>query len=760
MAQGTDASAIAVRLAPRARHLAQVPGARPMRVVLSVAIALAVLALVSSPAMASAIPSVGSFQWQLAHGVHSANECSRAVAPGVAHCDALVRTDLASRAEHPTWLSSTTPNLVGNGGAYDPSFLQSAYNVPAAWASGGGGSGQIVALIEAYDDPLLGSDLAAYRAHFGLPVCASGAVTHSATGCVFEKVNQRGHAMPLPSPSVSWASEASLDVEMVSAICPKCELLVVEASSPLIGDLGAAVDTAVALGANVVSNSYGTGEYPGENTDANLYYNHPGVAIVASSGDAGYGVEFPAASPTVTAVGGTTLAQYTNSGVRNGLETVWAGSGSGCSQYEPKPSWQNDAGCARRTVSDVAAVANPATGVWVYDTYGNSGYQIMGGTSVSTPIIGALYALAGNTSAKSTPMASLPYAARRALVPVTAGANAACGSYLCDAAKSVAGYNGPTGLGTPGASPSSLAAFSLAGAGSHAPGAPTLTNAVPGTGAVTLKWSAPASSGSSPVSGYNIFVGSSPGGESLAPANKVPVASTSFSVTGLSSAATYYFTIKAINQFWSSTASNELAASPGSDFSVPGAPTLVSAAPGAGSAVLAWGAPANLGGGVSGYNVYVGTLPGAESTTPVNSSPVAATNFAVTGLGNGITYYFTVRAVNSAGQSVPSNQLSARPVSPTSAPQSLVASTVRHGGVSLSWRAPASSGGSSASTYIVLRSTASGAESPLVNVACSQSTCSFNDASGARGVTYYYEVSAANAGGVSSPSNEASATAG
>jgi subtilase family serine protease len=240
-----------------------------------------------------------------------------------------------------------------------------------------------------------------------------------------------------------------LDLEMVSAICPNCHILLVEASSPTTANLGTAVNTAVAQGAVAVSNSYGGSESSSETSYDNSYYKHPGVAIVASSGDGGYTREYPAASQYVTAVGGTALSHASNS--RGWTESVWStssteGAGSGCSAYEPKPSFQTDSGCARRTIADVSAVADPATGVAVYDSYGSGGWTVFGGTSVSSPIIGAMYALA-NSPAPSAYPNSYPYANRGALYDVTTGHTASCSpAYLCTAE---VGYDGPTGLGTP-----------------------------------------------------------------------------------------------------------------------------------------------------------------------------------------------------------------------------------------------------------------------------------------------------------------------
>ena len=348
-------------------------------------------------------------------------------APGYATCLSLLRTDIAAR---PT--SQVTPASAPSG--YGPVSLQSAYALTSSASSLG--AGQTVAVVDAYDQPNAESDLAAYRSQFGLPACTT------ANGC-FRKVNQTG-GTSYPSADSGWGLEISLDLDMVSAVCPKCNILLVEATSNSFADLGAAVNEAVALGVVAVSNSYGGSESPGETSLDLLYYNHPGVAITASSGDGGYGVEYPAASRYVVAVGGTTLNTATNA--RGWTESAWSGAGSGCSAYESKPTWQTDSGCTKRTVADVSAVADPNTGVAVYDSYGYGGWLVVGGTSASSPIIASTYALAG-TPVSGTYPASYPYANRASLYDVTSGSNGHCGgSYLCTAGT---GYDGPTGLGTP-----------------------------------------------------------------------------------------------------------------------------------------------------------------------------------------------------------------------------------------------------------------------------------------------------------------------
>ncbi|MEV5549725.1 carboxypeptidase regulatory-like domain-containing protein [Streptomyces sp. NPDC052309] len=301
----------------------------------------------------------------------------------------------------------------------------------------------------AYDNPTAEADLAVYRAQYGLPECTT------ANGC-FRKIDQRG-GNDYPEPHAGWASEISLDLDMVSAAAPGARILLVEADSSSIEDIFAAVDQAVAQGAQYVSNSYGlpydstpgSGEDPAQTTEFDAHYNHPGVAMVAASGDLGHGVSYPAASQYVTAVGGTALKKDTTT-ARGWSETVWnnsyGGTGSGCSMYEPKPAFQTDTGCDMRSVTDVAAVADPLTGVAVYQTYGGSGWSVMGGTSASAPIIAGVYAAAGVPTAGTYPN-SYPYFASSHLNDVTSGSNGTCSpGYLCTAGT---GYDGPTGLGTP-----------------------------------------------------------------------------------------------------------------------------------------------------------------------------------------------------------------------------------------------------------------------------------------------------------------------
>jgi subtilase family serine protease len=398
-----------------------------VRPAIAAACAIAVFILLpAASASAAKLPAAGLRPHTILPGA-----CSLDLRAGFSHCQMKF---LGKPNREP--LATAAP-----AGGYGPADLQSAYALP----SGTAGAGQTVAIVDAFDDPKAESDLATYRSTYGLPACTT------ANGC-FKKVNQSGTQGSYPSGDQGWAVEISLDLDMVSAACPQCHILLVEASSNANANLYAAVDTAARLGATEISNSYG-GSESSSDPSTNVHYNHPGIPITVSSGDSGYGVEYPAASPYVTAVGGTTLKKATNA--RGWSESAWSGAGSGCSAYEAKQSWQTDGGCAKRTVADVSAVADPNSGVNVYDSdcsglnrlLGNcfSGWGVVGGTSASAPIIASVYALAGNGA--SVTYGSFPYSHATALNDVTSGSNGSCsGSYLCT---SVAGFDGPTGLGTP-----------------------------------------------------------------------------------------------------------------------------------------------------------------------------------------------------------------------------------------------------------------------------------------------------------------------
>ncbi len=320
-----------------------------------------------------------------------------------------------------------------------PADLHSAYDLPTTPPGS-----QTIAVIDAYDDPTVEADLKVYDEEFGLPECSS------ANGC-FTKLNEAGQPGPLPEGETGWGVEISLDVETAHAVCQSCHVLLIEADSSYLSDLEAAVKTAVEQGATEVSNSYGGGDSPELGG-----YNYPGVVITASSGDWGFQepASYPASSPNVVAVGGTTLD------VEEGWksESAWSAGGSGCSAFSTAPRWQQSVedwaqvGCGTaRASADVSAVADPETGVAIYDSsYASegSGWLTVGGTSLSSPLVAASFALAGGAQWVSYPAETL-YAHRGSagLHDVTEGSNGFCsGTLVCDAG---VGYDGPTGVGTP-----------------------------------------------------------------------------------------------------------------------------------------------------------------------------------------------------------------------------------------------------------------------------------------------------------------------
>ncbi|ASW54208.1 putative Ig domain-containing protein [Plantactinospora sp. KBS50] len=482
------------------------------------------LALLSAATLAVAVGAAApaaSAQPAAATGTaHVVRSCARATKPGTMACMALRRTDVGAGAQA---TASIAPDI--NPSGLSPANLQSAYKLSTS-----AGSGQTVAIVDAYDDPNAESDLAVYRSQYGLPACTT------ANGC-FKKVGQTGSTTSLPSANSGWAGEISLDVDMVSAACPACKILLVEANSASDTNLYTAVDYAAAH-ARFVSNSWGGSEYSGQTTD-DSHFNHPGVAITVSSGDDGYGAEYPATSRYVTAVGGTSLTTSTNS--RGWTESAWSGAGSGCSSYDSLPSWQTvSTGCSRRAEADVSAVADPQTGVAVYQTYGASGWSVYGGTSASAPIIAAVYALAGTPGSADYP-ASYPYAHQGNLFDVTSGSNGSCGAKFCAAGT---GWDGPTGLGTPNGS----AAFAPGGSG----GGVTVTNPGSRTGTVGTATSLTlsASGGTSPYtwtatglpSGLSVSSGGVISGTPTA-AGTYPVTATATDSTGASGSASFTWTI-------------------------------------------------------------------------------------------------------------------------------------------------------------------------------------------------------------------------
>jgi len=341
-------------------------------------------------------------------------------APGHAACHAHIVTDPNGNA---------IANAHAPVGGFGPADLRSAYKVTKK-----GASTTLIAIVDAFGYTNAESDLATYRANFGLPVC------NVANNC-FHKYNQSGVEGSYPAQNIGWAQESALDLDMASAMCWKCKLILVEATTNSFANLAASVVTAHTKGAHVISNSYGGGE--GGTTGVEGSYNFANTAVTASTGDSGFGAQFPATSPHVIAVGGTHLIH--DGSARGWAETTWSGAGSGCSAVYSKPVWQTDPLCPNRMEADVSAVADPATGVAVFGP-NNSGvgtWLIFGGTSVSAPLVGGIYGVNGGT----VKYGRNPYKHIPNLFDVTSGSNGTCGgTYFCTAGP---GYDGPTGLGTP-----------------------------------------------------------------------------------------------------------------------------------------------------------------------------------------------------------------------------------------------------------------------------------------------------------------------
>ncbi len=322
-----------------------------------------------------------------------------------------------------------------------PAWLQQAYDL--TYLSQTAAVADTVAIVDAYDDPRAESDLATYRSKYGLPACTT------ANGC-FRKVNQNGQPSPLPAGDTGWEEEESLDLDAVSALCPNCRILLVEANSASIVDLDKAIAAAVSLGAKQVSNSWGLTWY----VPVGGPYNYPGVSIIASTGDHGYpgsGQDnYPAANPGVTAAGGTSISAATGGSSARGFgESAWSldssgwGGSSGCDTQEAKPSYQADVGCSGRSYADISADANPSTGLVVYDS-GNGGWLLMGGTSLSSPLIAAYEALTGVNGASP----GWAYGVSAQLNDPVSGSTGTCAQaifYICNAG---VGYDGPTGVGS------------------------------------------------------------------------------------------------------------------------------------------------------------------------------------------------------------------------------------------------------------------------------------------------------------------------
>src|SRR5271156_2848917 len=331
--------------------------------------------------------------------------------------------------------------------AFVPSQIRHAYGFDQVANQG---AGQIIGIVDAYDDANAEADLGVFSAKFGLPACTTS------NGC-FTKLYETSRK---PAANANWTIEISLDIQWAHAIAPQAKIVLVEASTNNLSDLIAGVDVAVKHGASVVSMSWTSAEVSSERNLDN-HFVASGVTFLAASGDTGFGVAYPAASPDVVAVGGTSLALDASGNYAS--EAAWSGSGGGQSAYEYEPLVQSqfpipDDSRGKRGLPDVSYNANPGTGYAIYDSLGISGasgwFQV-GGTSAAAPQWAALVTIANSmrvaqrkahlTSTNGALYSVAKTNSGSSFHAVTAGTNGSCGQ-MCDA---LAGYDYVTGLGTP-----------------------------------------------------------------------------------------------------------------------------------------------------------------------------------------------------------------------------------------------------------------------------------------------------------------------
>ncbi len=521
------------------------------------------------------------------------------------------------------------------------------------------GYGQTIAIVDAFDDPNIENDLGVFSSEFGLPSCTT------ANGC-FVKATPQG----LPRTDQGWALEISLDVEWVHAIAPGAKILLVEAKSNSFSSLLGAVDYAASQsGVHQVSMSWGGSEFSSE-ASYDGHFQVSGVSFSASSGDSGTGIIWPAVSPYVVGVGGTTLNVDSLGNVQG--ETAWSGSGGGVSAYESIPTYQNGFNqYAGRGVPDVSYDADPNTGVPVLDTFGyqgSSGWFQVGGTSVGAPQWAAALAIANGGGAA---LSSQSFGTETSLYKaaggtsynlnniyyrdITSGSNGACGS-ICTAAP---GYDFVTGLGSPLSNnlipylqPSSTPTFTVSSsassltisAGGSAQSQITVASTNGFTGTVNLVASTSSTAISASLS------------SSLVSLTSTTTSATTLTVSAASTTAagSYSVTVTGTSGTLSSSTSVAVTVQ-----TVPSAPQNLVATPGNAQVTLSWSAPASNGGSaITNYNVYRGTSSGGEAFLAPAGNVLTYTDTAVT---NGNTYYYQVTAVNIVGESARSNQASAAP---------------------------------------------------------------------------------------------------
>ncbi len=533
-------------------------------------------------------------------------------------------------------------------GAFSPSQISTAYGFNNVSFQGvaANGAGETIAIVDAYSDPNIQTDLNTFDSQFGLP---STTIT---------QVNENGGtSLPGPDTSGGWGMETSLDVEWAHAMAPGAKILLVEANSSNESDLLAGISYA-AQNANVVSMSWGGGEYSGE-TSYDSTFSVPGVAFVASSGDAGAPVSWPAASPNVLAVGGTALTLNANGGY--GSETGWSGSGGGPSAYESMPTYQASAntGASTRSNPDVAYNASPNTGFAVYDSYQNGGWTQVGGTSAGAPQWAAILAIADqgralagmpalDSSNAQEVMTELYQAPSTDFHDITSGTSTGNPNY-----SATVGYDFVTGLGTPNVA---NVVQTLDGGVITAPD--------------TLVVSVPSSATAGQSLNFTVTADKATGGVDTGFTGTITFSSTD-AKAGLPGSYTFTSADQGIHTFSVTfqTAGSQSITASGSGLSatssgmniVPAVPTNLSATVASSSQInLSWTAAA----GATGYEIERRTGGGAWTQIATSTSTI----YQDTGLAAGTGYSYQVIATGGGLISAASNVVTATTPSAASAP--------------------------------------------------------------------------------------------
>lgn len=604
------------------------------------------------------------------------------------------------------------------------------------------GHGQIIAIVDAYDDPTIENDLATFDGHWGLPECTT------ANGC-FEKLTPYG----TPSVNATWALEESLDVEWAHAIAPGAKIVLVESQSNSFKNLIHITNYAEnKTGAAQVSLGWGIPEFQNE-TRYDSYFDKSGISFFAPSGN-GNSQLYPSASPYVVSVGGTTLNVAASGTVKS--ETAWGGSSGWQSYYEQEPQYQityDISSGDKRSVPDVSYDANPHTGFSVYAStaYDNqTGWFVVGGTSAGVPQWAAIAAIAnsqgaGLSSYKFTTNSNL-YTAATGTLYSSNYRDITKGGTIANPA--MPGYDLASGLGSPISN--SLASF--LSPKPTASSIPLNLTATASNQKISITWQAPSFAGGTPILKYHIYRGTAPGGEMII--NTVPSTNQSYTDPWLENGMTYYYYVTAINSAGESHGSNEAYAIP---VAAASAPQYLAAGMTNGQVVLTWQPASSTNGSpVIQYNIYRGTSPGNE--TLLKSISNSTTSYGDATVQSDQTYYYYVTSVNTGGESVPSNEVTvSEPATTPSSPQGLIA-VATNKQVSLTWQAPSSTGGSPIIKYNIYGGPTAGEETLLSSIPSNISY--YTNSYVVNGATYYYYVTAVNSVGESVPSNEVSAIPG